>query len=224
MRKYMTEAHAHVLPASGCSHVHEDEIGKLYAPTGTDTIILTNHFYKGTLGPREYLQCYHNAKKYAAEAGVTVALGMEIRFVNDEFTVNDYLVYGIDDDDVYRAAEFLDGTYYEFYEGFKNDRNVIVQAHPFRPGITIVDTAYLDGIEVFNLHPHQPSVVGFGARLTSEHKELIATGGTDYHYQGHEGLCLTATKKKINDSFDFANALKSGDYEFKIGDFTAKRK
>ena len=29
MRKYMTEAHAHVLPASGCSHVHEDEIGKL---------------------------------------------------------------------------------------------------------------------------------------------------------------------------------------------------
>lgn len=68
MRKYMTEAHAHVLPASGCSHVHEDEIGKLYAPTGTDTIILTNHFYKGTLGPREYLQCYHNTKKYAAEA------------------------------------------------------------------------------------------------------------------------------------------------------------
>lgn len=155
---------------------------------------------------------------------MTVALGMEIRFVNDEFTVNDYLVYGIDDDDVYRAAEFLDGTYYEFYEGFKNDRNVIVQAHPFRPGITLVDTAYLDGIEVFNLHPHQPSVVGFGARLTSEHKELIATGGTDYHFRGHEGLCLTATKKKINDSFDFANALKSGDYEFKIGDFTAKRK
>lgn len=174
--------------------------------------------------PREYIECYRNTKKYAEEAGVTVALGMEIRFVNDAYKVNDYLVYGIDEEDVYRAAEFLDGTYYEFYEGFKNERNVIIQAHPYRPGITRVDIDYLDGIEVFNLHPNQPSVVGFGARLTKEHKKLIATGGTDYHYQGDEALCLTVTKKKIKDSFDFANALKSGEYEFEIGDFTAKRK
>lgn len=223
MKKFRTEAHAHVLPASFCSRVEQEDLGRFYAEAGVDTVVLTNHFYMGTLNAQDYIKCYHETKKAAEEHGVTVVLGMEIRFLNDVNPINDYLVYGIDEEDVHKAEKMLNGSFNEFYENFKNDKNIIVQAHPFRSKMVLADLDHLDGIEVFNLHPNHASGVGLAANLAAEHKNFIVTGGTDYHYHGHEGLCTILTDEKINDSFEFANVLKSGLYSFKVGDFEIKK-
>lgn len=221
MKKYLTEAHAHVRPESACSEIQPEELGKIYAARNFDTVVLTNHFDKYS-SPDGYLECFYKTKKAAEEYNVGIILGMEIRFPHEN--ANDYLVYGIDDDDVYRAFELTGGTYNEFYTAFKNERNVIVQAHPFRPNIVLADLNYLDGIEVFNLHPRQPSVSGLGARLLSEHNDFIATGGSDFHHPGTEALIATVTDRRVEDSIEFAKVLKSGKYTFKIGDFEVKRK
>ncbi len=223
MRRFKTEAHAHVLPASKCSQISEEELGRFYSEQDFDTVVLTNHFYKGNIGAEDYLKCFHNTEEYARRYGVNVVLGMEVRFVNDENSVNDYLVYGIDDDDVFRAEKLLDGTYNDFYEKFKNDRNVIVQAHPYRVNMALADINHMDGFELFNVHPNHAWSVGKALMLAKENKKLIVTGGTDFHHPGHEGLCATLTRKRITDSFEFAEVLKSGDYSFRIGDFNTER-
>lgn len=221
MKKFKTEAHAHVLPASKCSQISEEELGRYYADVGFDTVVLTNHFYigSGCVNADDYLKCYYNTKKHAEKYGVNIVLGMEVRFVNDENPINDYLVYGVDEDDALKVEKLLEGTYNDFYEKFKNDKNVIVQAQPYRANMVLADINHLDGFELFNVHPNHAWYVGKALMLAKENKKLIVTGGTDFHHPGHEGLCATLTNEKITDSFKFAEALKSGNYGFQIGDF-----
>lgn len=216
MKKYLTEAHAHVLPESKCSHIQPEELGKIYAQRGFDTVVLTNHFNSDS-SPDDYLECFYRTKGAAEKYGINIVLGMEIRFISEN--MNDYLVYGISDEDVYKAHSLSYGSYNEFYTKFKNDKNVIVQAHPFRSGMTLADVNYIDGIEAFNLHPGQASASGLGARFIAEHEGLIATGGSDFHFIGGEGLCATVSEIPIKSSFDFASVLKSGEYSLRVGNF-----
>lgn len=213
--KFKTEAHAHTKPASRCSEIIPSEMARIYKELGYDSVVISNHFMKG-YSTDAFLTDFYETEKEMKKLGMSAILGMEIRF--SDVNNNDYLVYGIDENDVYKATEFFGSTIEEFYKGFKNERNVILQAHPFREGMVLADKNSIDGIEVYNMHPGHNSKVGFAARYAKENPEFIISGGTDYHHPGHEGMCGILTKKKITDSFMFADILKKKDFLIEIGD------
>ena len=84
------------------------------------------------------------------------------------------------------AYECLDMSVEEFSKKYRNDKRLLIQAHPFRNGMTEVPPEYLDGIETFNMHPNHNSRVAVAAKYAKKH-HLIQTVGTDYHHPGHEG-------------------------------------
>ena len=138
---------------------------------------------------------------------------MEIRFPENS---NDYLVYGIGEKDIKDIFSYIYGDYIHFYKGFKNNKNVILQAHPFRNGMVLQNPDFIDGIEVFNMHPNHNSRVAVANQYANEHTEFIKTCGTDFHHEGHQGLGAILTKTLPGDSFGIAEILKSRDYLFNI--------
>lgn len=218
---YKTDLHVHTAPVSKCARIYTEEVIKSYSELGYSAVVITNHFHREVFDSKNskekcieyYLSDYYYAKKLGEDIGMNVILGLEIKFPENS---NEYMVYGIDETDVGRAFEYINSGYARFYQEFKNERNVIVQAHPFRNGMTLQKSELLDGIEVFNMHPGHNSRVAQAAQYAYEHPELIVTGGTDFHHENHQGMCAMKTRKPIKNSFELAEILKTGDYCFDI--------
>lgn len=96
--------------------------------------------------------------------------------------------------------------------------SVFVQAHPKRDGMEMVNPALLDGIEVFNMHPHHNSRVGLASLYAKENNISVITAGSDFHHQNvsHEGLAAIRTKYLPDDTFGIAKLLRQGDYLIEI--------
>lgn len=218
--KYRTELHLHTSPASGCSEVSADKAVELYAGLGFDSIVVTNHFFPGMRFIedkekciREYLEDYKQAVEAGKKYGINVILGCEIRFSEN---VNDYLVFGIDEDFFGWAYDLLNDGLDNFYEKFKSQDTLLLQAHPFRDGMTRMNPKYLDGVETYNMHPHHNSRVALAAKYAKEH-DFIVSAGTDFHHLGHEGMVAVLTKEELKTSHDVQKVLRSRDYLFEIG-------
>lgn len=218
--QYKTELHMHTAPASGCSEVPPQSAVQIYADLGYDSIVICNHFYDG-MRFREnkkkcieaYLADYDVAVDAGEKYGINVILGCEMRFTEN---ANDYLLFGMDRDFLDFAYESLDMGIEEFSKQFRGDGRLLIQAHPFRNGMTEVPPEYLDGIETFNMHPNHNSRVAVAAKYARKHN-LIPTVGTDFHHCGHEGLAALLTETEIKTSHDIVNVLRSRNYIFEIG-------
>lgn len=222
MKKYYkTELHTHTNPVSGCSEIEAKQLANIYKENGYDSIVLTNHFAIDTQGEtieekiKWYLDDYYKCSEQGALIGLNVILGAEIRFTEN---YNDYLVFGICPDDLFKAYKLLPYGIDNFYREFKTQKNIIIQAHPFRGGMQTVKTESLDGIEVFNMHPNHNSRIGLAAKYACENG-MIATCGSDFHHYGQECLCGILTEKPLIDSYNVAKVLLSGQYRMCIGDF-----
>ena len=215
---YKTELHAHTNPVSRCSQIPPEDVVKNYASIGCDAVVITNHlnpdWKQGDLAEQaeRYLSDYYAAQEFGKTAGVNIILGVEVRFTEN---YNDYLVYGIEPSDIEKIISYIDRGIADFYREFKNERNLILQAHPFRNKMELAPLEFLDGIESFNCHPGHNSKIGEAARY-ARNNDLIVSGGTDYHHEGHHGICVMRTKQTLRDSFDVAEVLKSRDYLFDI--------
>lgn len=215
--KYKYDLHVHTSPVSPCGDFSPAEVVDKYIALGYNGVVITNHFQPKLVDKFEnptdfaeyFLNDYRKAKKYGGTKDFDVILGIEMRFPEND---NDYLVFGVSEDDVYRMLDFVFTDYETFYKGFKNEKSLIIQAHPFRKNCALQDTDLLDGIEVFNLHPNHNSAVAFAAKAASENPHLLKTGGTDFHHETHQGMCATLFKERIKDSFRLSEVLKSKDY------------
>ena len=216
---FKTELHTHSKPASSCSDIVPEKIVEIYKEHGYDSIVLANHFTVGMQGDtaeekiKWYLQDYYNCLKAGEEAGLNVILGAEIRFTENH---NDYLVFGICPEDLMDIYKLLPYGIDNFYKEYKNEKNIIIQAHPFRDGMESVNPASLDGVEVFNMRPHHNSRNGLAVKFAEENK-LIATCGNDFHHFGHECLCGIYTKEPVRDSFELSKILKNKEYTMFVG-------
>ena len=219
--KYKYDLHVHSLPTSGCADFSPEEVVRTYAEAGFNGIVLTNHMYGG---PHEYetkekftdgayIPAYRRAKAEGEKLGLDVILGIEIRFPE---SVNDFLVFGIDEDDVPKAYDYTFSPYEDFYKGFKNEHNLIIQAHPMRLPCEPVPQEIVDGYEVFNMHPGHNPRAGLAAQLTYGRDDLYVIGGTDFHHANHQGMCALLCKERIKDSFQLAEVIKSKDYILEI--------
>ena len=220
--KYKIELHAHTKPASPCSEVTSERLVSAYADLGVDGVAITNHFVDYVIGNQDkntfcdnYLKDFYNAKNAGERLGVKVYLGMEVRF--PEYC-NDYLVFGVDENDVRQVFSYIFGDYISFYKAFKNDKNVIIQAHPFRDNMVLQSDEYLDGIEVFNMSKGHNSRNELSKSYADARPKFIKTCGSDFHREGDEGRGIILTKTLPDDSFGLAEILKKRDYLFCIED------
>ena len=218
--QFKTELHAHTSPVSACSEISPEDVIKKYAECGYHSVVISNHFDSGMKwrsGDKDPVDFYLSGYREACAAGekynINVILGCEIRF--DE-NCNDYLLFGIDADDLKIAYTYLEKGIKEFSKFFRTQQRALVQAHPFRDGMADCAPEFLDGIEAFNMHPHHNSRISVAAKY-AEQNNFIVTGGTDFHHDGHQGLCALLTKTEIKDSFQLAQVLRSRDYLFQIG-------
>ncbi len=217
--KYSTELHAHSKPVSSCGKFLPEEVVATYLTTKANTLTLTNHLTEHHMVNRTstelaefYLADYYKALEAAKNTHLCVALGVEIRFTG---THNDYLVYGISPDDIEKMISYIHTDIATFYKEFKNDRNVIIHAHPFRNGMEETPIGFVDGVETFNTHPGHNSRIALACRLASEHG-LTVSGGSDYHEEGRHATCLMRTRELLRDSYDIAEAIKSRDVIFDV--------
>ena len=213
--KFKTELHAHTSPASQCSQIPPEDEVKTYAALGYDSIVISNHFgaYMPFADNKQkaidfFLNDYDIAVKCGKKYGINVILGCEMRFREN---INDYLLFGIDREFLYDAYDYVDKGIAEFSKFFRNENRVLLQAHPFRDGMSLADPQYLDGIETYNMHPGHNSRIAVAVKYANEH-DFIVSAGTDYHHPGHEGLASLLSKTEIKDSFDLARVMRSRDY------------
>lgn len=218
--RYKTELHAHTKPVSTCGQCFPQEVVATYLDAGCDTLTVTNHLTEKHLENRTvaelaeyYLNDYYSACEAAKGTSLNVALGVEIRFSG---TVNDYLVYGICPEDIERMIPYVMRDIHTFYREFKNERNIILHAHPFRNGMEQTPIGSVDGIESFNCHPGHNSAIGFACRFAREHREFLVSGGSDYHAEGRHAMCFMRTADKLRDSYDIAEAIKSKNILFDL--------
>ena len=143
---YKYDVHVHTMETSPCGKVRGAEVVKLYKKMGYDGIVITDHysdrFFMSVAGQKwetkmeKFLAGYREAFRAGSEIGLNVLLGMEINF---RWSLNDYLVYGIDED-------FLLENPFLHKKGLKSFRRLadkygylVYQAHPFRIGMTRAD-------------------------------------------------------------------------------------
>lgn len=211
---YKTELHAHTKPCSPCSEIPAAQVIRNYADLGCHSVVITNHLTphlclgeNAPLTSEQYLADYYEALAEGQRLGVSVILGAELRFLEND---NDYLIFGIDPQEIEALISLIPVGIRDFYRQFKNERNLIIQAHPFRKGCEPAPADSIDGIEVMNLHPGHNSRVAVAAKYAAE-RGLLVTGGTDYHHPNHQGMCLLRTPTLLKDSYDVANAIRSRD-------------
>lgn len=204
--QYTTELHAHSYPVSACGECSPAEVVGFYKDAGVRSLVITNHLNPLWIdgSADEYLADYRAAKEVAGD-DINVILGVEIRFPENN---NDYLVYGVCEDDVKHFIDLLPYDIENFYKEVKNDRNLILQAHPFRKGMELAPLSAIDGIESMNMHPSHHAKPSIAFRYAKKNG-LIVSGGSDFHHRGDHALCLMRTENEIKDSFDVAAALRS---------------
>ena len=217
---YRTELHAHTKPISTCSDVPAEVAVELYKARGYDSLVVVNHFtpdyfYK-RIGTRDvkasvefYLQDYRKALEAGKKVGLNVILAAELRF--PEQNSNDYLIFGIDEEDLCDIFPMLTGTVEEFYANYCDETKFLFQAHPMRNGQVVMPPETVDGYESFNFHPNHNSRPALATRyVKSVNKPFIA--GTDFHEFGHEGLSAIRTKTPLVNSHDVVKAIRENDY------------
>lgn len=223
--------HLHSSEVSSCAAVPCEEIADIYENLHYDGIVITNHMNPNTFKKAQleaapwsekadfFLSGYKKLKKLT-EGKITVLLGMEISFYD---TPNDYLVYGIDEDFIKNNGDLMALTPKSFSKLVHENGFLLLQAHPFRRDMKIVDWKILDGYEVFNGNPRHYSSNEIAESWAKYHGKNLITSGSDFHEYEDAGMGGIYFSEQISTNADLLKALKSGNYRLKKTDFVHTR-
>ena len=221
MGKY--EMHVHTAECDICVALQAKDIVRMYQQRGYSGLVITDHYFamsfdwfredltEGT--HREFidrwLRGYREAKKEGDKIGMTVLLGAEVRF--DGPNINDYLVYGIDEDFLYRSPLLNRLSGLQELLSILPENACVVQAHPFRDNMTVQSPDLLFGIEVNNggTEPFRNEM----ARSFAAHYGKPMLSGSDFHHPDHLARGGIITDADIQTEQDLVRVLRSGNYE-----------
>ncbi len=182
------ETHLHTCQASACGRSTGREHAQYYKAMGYQGIIVTDHFFRGNTAVERHLPwreriewfCsgYEEAKAEGDRIGLDVFFGWEQNFDLDE-----YLVYGLDKQWLLEHPEMEHWTRKEQLEEVHRYGGCVIQAHPFRdrgyiPRI-LLSKNFSDGIEVANAG-NEPVNDAAAMRYAREY-DLVTIAGSDNH-------------------------------------------
>lgn len=214
--QYKTELHLHTILVSPCAHAPLEEVVQRYADAGYTSVVVTDHYTPSIIENagetweqkiNHYLSGYR-AMKEMAQGKFNVLLGCELRFVEN---MNDYLVFGMDEDFLHTHPELHKMSIKSFSELAKEHGLLLVQAHPFRSRMTVVKPRFLDGVEVFNGH-HGHESKNYLANELANRYGLIKTSGSDFHDSVSVISGGIMTDEPITSVKQLIDILRSGNY------------
>ncbi len=204
------DMHCHSKAISRCCQLTYEQNINYAKECGIDALILTNHYYGAYLKYYEsvedlvehYHKEYKDAKAYGDSVGVKVYYGIEITACQLQNSPDVHLLaYGVDEKFLTDHPYVYDYPLEKIYEAVKQYGGILVQAHPFRCVDRLVDTQYLDGIEI-SCHPKYFTTSQEKVKEVAKEKSLIITCGADYHgdtpYRPKCGLVVDELPKDIN--------------------------
>lgn len=216
MNTFKLDTHIHTYETSSCGKVEAIEAVHLYKESGYNGIAITDHYFREYFDSLEslsweekadiFLKGYRTALYEGKKIGLKVILGMEIRF---EENINDYLIYGIDENFLKDYKELYNLGLEKFRNMTKNMGIVIFQAHPFRPTMIPTPPSLIDGIEVYNGNPRHDSQNPL-ARAYAEEHGLKMISGSDFHQLEDLARGGVILPEDVNDSFELAEMLTAG--------------
>ena len=220
MNKY--DLHIHTSECDKYAQMSGAEIVRLYADRGYSGIVITDHYFSmffewfaDELTPNDqksiidrYLRGYYSARDEGEKRNFKVLCGAEVRF---DGTINDYLVYGLEEEDLYRLPILNRLHSLEELRSVLPDHALIVQAHPFRDKMTVHSPDILSGIEVYNGGTER--IRNDMAKMFASHYGKITTSGSDFHAAYQLARGGIATDACIDSAKDLCRVLKSGNFE-----------
>ncbi len=220
------ELHFHTHETSRCAKVPAAEGIRAFKEHGYECVVVTDHlnrsyykdYYDGTLSYDEntdkWLMGYRAAKAAGDKLGVRVLLGCELDFDNG-IAKNEYLVYGMSEDNFYEYRELWTMDEASFKRFADEHELFVAQAHPFRPWCKPCPAEYLHGVEVFNSHPRhdQSNHLAMKMWLTSD---LVPLCGSDYHEPDACRGCGMDFNGDIEDIRDIIDMLCQKDFRLAL--------
>lgn len=218
------ELHLHTAENDLCAHVPAAEAMRMYKAAGYDAVVVTDHYFSlffddwfaGELAGKtqaqrteRWLRGYRAAKEEGDRIGLTVLPGAEVRF--DGASVNDYLLYGVDEAFFFRAPPLCRLSGPAALRELLPADAVMVQAHPFRDNMTVRPPSDTDGIEIYNggTEPYRNEM----ARAFAAHYGIgIRTSGSDFHAPAHLGRGGILTETEIHTPQALARTLRQGTF------------
>lgn len=209
----LIDMHAHSSGISHCCKIPYDQTLKQALEYGMDGVILTNHYQKDYIENGNidtfvdnYISEYETAQKYGEQIGCRVFFGIEVTM--ELYPKVHMLIYGLDPGFLRAHPDIFDYTQKQLYDLVKANGGLLIQAHPFRNGTTVLDTSLMDGIEI-NCHPlYKNSYSGELLRI-AEKNHLIVTCGGDFHADTYHPTCGMVLPDDTNDHKDILVYLLS---------------
>lgn len=232
---YKYEMHVHTSECDRAAEMPAAEIVRRYHAAGYDGIVITDHYFwmfedvwftdelRGADHEAyitRWLRGYHEAKAEGDKLGMTVLPGAEVR---PDGCLNDYLIYGVDEEFFYRAPRLHRiKTPAELIEALPPDA-CVVQAHPFRERMTFIKPDPLFGFEGFN-GAHDEFINGLVKQYAAHFNKAI-TSGSDYHGRNRFAAGGIKTEHRIQTPADLIRVLRSGEYTLieNYGDYPEKK-
>ena len=216
--KYKTELHCHTSEASACASECGADTVKQYIECGYTTLVVTNHFSPYQIGEMPYDRFVKNlfdaaetARKAAGDR-LYVLTGMELKLRGSG---NEYLVFGVTEEMLMDRTDIFDMSLDEAHRYFNGYGLPLIQAHPMRYGITMVEPELVDGYEVLNAHSawnsHNDIAHLWAKSVGGEGK--ILTAGTDHHDHVNTPTAGILTDEPITNSDELIRVLQSGHYD-----------
>lgn len=215
---FKTELHCHSSDVSACARVDANTIIEKFTGAGYSTLVLSNHLHPWTHCHikseswqelvDKYIDAYNNLKS-KAQGKLNILLGCELRVKENS---NDYLIFGITEEFLRAHENLLDMNIWDIHKLTSENGMLLIQAHPFRDGMSVTNPKALDGVEVFNGHKGHDSRNEI-AEAWANKFSLIKTSGTDFHYDYAPANAGIMTENEIVDMDTLIEVLKSGKYE-----------
>jgi hypothetical protein len=189
----LIDMHAHTSGISRCCKIAAEDMVRVAKSGGMDGVVLTNHYDENyvkdgdALGfARRYVEEYEYTRACGEQIGCRVFFGIELTPLFC-FGVH-LLIYGVTPEFLLENPRLYEEEHQALYEKVKRADGILVQAHPWRGRDRLLDTRYLDGIEI-SCHPlYEGTHLRALADIAAEN-ELFLTCGGDFHNDTHRPTC-----------------------------------
>lgn len=209
----LIDLHAHSSGISKCCRIPFEDVLKQALSVGIDGIVLTNHYQKSYISDSDaaafaskYTAEFYAAKQYGEQIGCKVFFGIEMTM--EKYKGVHMLIYGVEPDFLLKHPALFDCTQAQLYRTVKACNGVVVQAHPFRNGTAVMDTALLDGVEI-NCHPLYKQSHAAELTAIAEKNHLILTCGGDYHADTYRPRCGMILPDDLESNIELGRFLAS---------------
>ncbi|MBQ7322000.1 MAG: PHP domain-containing protein [Clostridia bacterium] len=207
----LIDLHAHSSGISKCCRIPIEQVIKEAKRVGIDGIVLTNHYQKNYVTDGDfpafaarYIAEYEYAAELVKDSDFRIFFGIEVTM--EKHPGVHMLIYGVEPAFLTAHPTLFDYTQEELYYLVCEVGGFLVQAHPMRRQNRLLDTRFLDGIEI-SCHPLYEGTHIDELTPIAEAADILLTAGGDFHADTHRARCGVYLDNNVKTAREFAECF-----------------